>query len=375
MLAKTALATALITTTVSCAQLSGEERQRARPLSCPTTPSPDLLDLSLCICEGFDDVGVLEVGPIDPATPAAVGINGAARFVNGAIIDGDLIAHQRIDGVVDLDVSGDVATAGDAGFVGDFSAGGDMEVGGDLHAVGEFAVGGTLRVGGETSLLGAAQVGATEPLASAPGAPCDCDAASFFDVAAAVAGAASANDNDAAGLPLELSQVGASELVLGSGSYYFTGVDSVGSLKIVADGTVAIYIDGDLQTVGADSFELTDGSTLDLYVAGTVATVGNVAFGSERDPSAFRLYIGGPGSANMAVGDQDFYGAIYAPEAALAYVGDTSITGAVFTRSLDGVGALRIGYAAPEPGECEPPEDDGGDDGGDDGDDGTPPVD
>lgn len=369
MLAKTALATALITTTIGCTDLS-EPRQRAQALSCPTTPSPDLLDLSLCICEDFDDVGVLEVGPIDPATPAAVGINGAARFVNDAIIDGALSAHLGIDGVGDVDVSGDVQTGSNAGFVGDFSAGGDMEVGGDLHAVGQFAVGGALRVGGETSLLGISQVGATEPLAAAPGAPCDCDPASFFDVAAEVAAAAGANDNAAAGLPLELSQIGASEIVLGSGSYYFTDVASVGALRIVADGTVAIYIDGDLATVGADSFELTDGSTLDLYVAGTVATVGNVAFGSERDPAAFRLYIGGEGSANLAVGNQDFHGAIYAPEAALAYVGDTSITGAVFTRSIDGVGALRIGHAAPEPGECEPPEDDGDDDG----DSGTPPV-
>lgn len=358
MLAKT-LATALAATTaVACTDLGDSGRTRARALSCPTSPSQDLLDLSLCICEDFDDVGTLEVGPIDPADPAAVGINGSARFVNDAIIDGSLNAFGGFDGVGAVDVSGDVLTAASASFVGGFSAGGDMEVGGDLSAVGEFAVGGALRVGGATDLFGTPQIGAEEPLSAAPDAPCDCDAASFFDVAAAVADAATANDNDAAGLPAEIAEIGDSELVLGSGSYYFTDLDSVGAMRIVADGTVAIFVDGDLDAVGAESFELTAGSTLDLYVAGSVRTVGNVAFGSEAEPGAFRLYIGGAGAANLAVGDQTFFGGIYAPEAALAYVGATEITGAVFARDLDGVGDLKIGYAAPSEGDCEPPDDD-----------------
>jgi hypothetical protein len=371
LLAKTATAAALaaITTTIACSGLD-DRPTRAQALSCPTTPAPDLLDLSLCICEDLDDVGTLEVGSIDPAVPAAVGVNGSARFVNDAVIDGALNVFGGIDGVGELDVSGDLLTASNASFVGAASAGGDMEVGGDLSAVGGLGVGGALRVGGETSILGASQIGSEEPLAATPNAPCGCDAAGFFDVRAAVAAAAAANDNAAAGLPTEINSLGDSELILGSGSYYVTDLDSVGSMRIVADGTVAIYVDGDLRSVGAERFELTPGSTLDLYVAGAVATVGNVAFGAEADPGAFRLYVGGDDAAHLAVGAQRFFGAIYAPEAALAYVGDTEITGAVFARDLDGVGAIKIGYAAPSAGECEEPPGDGDDDDGG----ATPPV-
>jgi len=65
----------------------------------------------------------------------------------------------------------------------------------------------------------------------------------------------------------------------------------------------------------------------------------------------------------VSVGEQQLNGYIYAPRAAIDYVGDTVINGGLFARTLDGVGDLTVRYYGPadtaeetcEPVEEEPP--------------------
>src|SRR5262249_41239833 len=129
------------------------------------------------------------------------------------------------------------------------------------------------------------------------------------------------------------------------------------------DGAVALYIDGDLDSIGAERIKLSPGAQLDLYVSGTVKTIGYVNAGDAANPSAFRLYIGSGNRLTLSVGFQKFAGSIYAPKATIAYVGDTIVEGGLFANNLVGVGLLTIAAAspvAPSPGTCMPPGNGGG---------------
>jgi hypothetical protein len=114
------------------------------------------------------------------------------------------------------------------------------------------------------------------------------------------------------------------------------------------EGAVTLAIDGSLVAVGSDKIELAPGATLDLYVAGSVETAGNVQLG-DNDPSAFRLYVGGgsDGKDHMLVhaGEQTFRGLIYAPSATVAFAGVTVVEGSIFASDLDYAGTLTVGYA------------------------------
>ena len=164
--------------------------------------------------------------------------------------------------------------------------------------------------------------------------------------------------------------MGQTDVTLPTGSYYFDKVEFVGSSKVTIQGAVALYIDGRLQTVGQDRFNVPAGSTLDLYVSGGVEQVGSTSLAA-GDPGSFRLYVGGTTPVLVGVGQQRISGLIYAPTADLKFVGDTEIDGAVFAKTLDGVGRFTIRHASvtpPPPGVCP-----GGDGGTPPTDAGTPP--
>ena len=333
-------------------------------VSCPDSPAGDVFENVVCICDDVRDVGELLVGT-NTGDPATVGVNGEVHFVNRAEIRGDVVAFTKYSAVTDSHIDGNLITAGGADMVAHLDVGGDLEVGANLSAVGGLRVGGALRVGGESTILGTEDIGSEEAYGNTPAQPCDCNPDTFFDVAGAVAAAATNNDNAAINIGTSLTAVGVNRLDLGSGSYYFDEFAAVGDTQILIDGAVAIYVEGDLTSVGEQSFHIMDGSTLDLYVSGTVATVGNTTLGDPSDPSAFRLYVGGSGSMSLGVGRTRFNGSIYAPEAVLAYVGDTEVRGALFAKELNAVGRLTLGYAAPgDPGDdCPDPGDDDGPDG------------
>jgi len=190
------------------------------------------------------------------------------------------------------------------------------------------------------------------------GPPCGCDDDQILDVNAEIEAARTDNDNQVAGLPSDIASIGWTRMRLTSGRYYFGDISTIGATVLDIDGTVAIYIDGDLESVGAEWIHIRDGATLDLYVGGRVRTIGHVSLGDASDPSAFRLYIGGADAPTVSVGNKQFNGSIYAPRAMIRYVGNTNIRGSLFARELEGTGNLTIGYAAPlDPEEdCDEPE-------------------
>ena len=177
-----------------------------------------------------------------------------------------------------------------------------------------------------------------------PGPPCGCGAEKVLDVAAAIERAKGKNDNAAAGLSLD--HVGRQTLTLGSGSYFFDGIETVGQHTLTVDGAVALYVSGSFEAVGQTGIVLTKGSTLDLYVDGDVSMVGDSSFGSAAGPGAVRLYVAGERKLQL-VGKQKVVGSIYAPASDLELVGETTFEGALFARNVDGVGRLSVTFAAP----------------------------
>jgi hypothetical protein len=121
----------------------------------------------------------------------------------------------------------------------------------------------------------------------------------------------------------------------------------VGRLNLVVTRPSALYVDGDFETVGDDRLAVSEGASLDLYVAGRLENVGRWAVSEGTLAGVVRLYVGGPGGLVQSVGSRDFVGALYAPSAPVELVGDTSFRGALFAKSLSGVGELTVDYAAP----------------------------
>jgi hypothetical protein len=319
--------------------------------SCPTSPAPAIFTNALCLCRDFVDVGYLEVGASAAPGNPSVGVNGVTRFANGARIAGGWAAFGGAEDAGDSRIGGNFVTPQGLTVAANFEVAKDLSVGGTLSGAGRLAVGGALRVGGADQLIGFEQVASSGAYAAPAGPPCPCDPSQLLDVAGKVAAAKSTNNNGA------LASIGVTDLHLPTGSYYFTDLDVIGLTRLHIDGAVALYIDGDLDAVGADRIALAPGATLDLYVSGAVRTVGWLGAGDPSNPSAFRVYIGGAHDLTLSVGAQTFAGSIYAPLSTIAYVGDTRIEGGLFAKQLYGVGVLRIDAAqpsAPPPSTCAP---------------------
>jgi hypothetical protein len=324
-------------------------------------PTETMGTFGLCLCDGFGKVGRLEVLEGEPGMPASVGVNGKTSVVDTAYVEGSWHAYQGFDSVTSSVIRNDVVTTSAFSWVGEQVVGGDLVVGGDVTGVGSLDVGGALRAAGAVEVIGPQSVASKGSYSAPAGPPCPCQGESFFDVAAAVDLARSANDNASIGLSSDgLLGVGQTELVLPTGAFYLDEIATVGQLRLRVEGQAALYVGGSLASVGEDSISLAAGATLDLYVSGSVATVGNVVLGNPDEPAAFRLLIGGDDGVMLNVGKQSFYGHIYAPTAPLGYVGDTEIDGSLFADRLDGVGELTIRHVSasgPPEEVCDPGDD------------------
>jgi hypothetical protein len=327
--------------------------------ACGTTPAPALFEHALCLCEDFLDVGLARIGP--GRDPASIAVNGRSASVSRTVIEGDFIAHGGLDAVADFEVRGNLASSEDIDWVGLLRVDGDLSAGGDVRGVGSLEVEGNVAIGGRRGTIGLESVGGNASYVAPAGPPCNCDPSTFLDIPAMVALARTDNDNDARGIdPERIVAIGDVKLELTTGRYYFSDVATIGRARLVIDGAVSIYLDGDLAAIGDGRIELSPGSSLDMYVSGNVATVGKIALGDPSDPSAFRLYIGGARPVKVAVGLTEIAGSIYAPQAEILWVGATALDGALFARDLAGVGLLDINYTRPvavdvEPDECPPP--------------------
>jgi len=329
------------------------------PPACNPGSAPTLFDNALCVCGDMKDVGAVLVKAGTTKDPPSMGVNGTYKVINHSGIDGSLVAFNGMEAIANIEVRDDLKTNHNVNFAGRVQVGKDMMVGGNLSGVGYLDVGGTLGVAGSDGVLGGKKIGKLGGF-SAVAPPCDCSPGKVLDVKAAVAQARSANDNTKAGLPQNpVNAIGVAKLILNTGSYYLGSKASIGYTKITVNGAVKLYIDGDLDAIGHDRISITNSSTLELFISGDLHTVGHVLMGDKHHPAALRVYVGGSQKVTLQVGNQVFRGSLYAPGAALAYVGRTKIEGSLLARTLDSVGLLELYFSRPTTDDsgktCTPP--------------------
>ena len=340
-----------------CGQLdaqsqSGRPGDPAAPLANPICDATDAKAAfgtnAVCVCEDLNLVGKGFVARAMVDAPANVGVNGKSWVIGVHEIGGSLIAMKGIGGIGKLTTQGNFSTAGDVLGVGLVTVKGDMMVGGTVNGVALIDVAGTLGVKDESKLFGTQRSARRGPYVE-PTQPCACGAPAV-DVAAKVAEAKST------ATPLgDTTSLGKTELTLKSGRYYTDSLANLGVLNLTVDGAVAISVGGSLDTLGLQRINLTPGSTLDLYLAGGLATLGWSVFGEGATPGTVRMFVGGQRKLSLAAGLQPLNASIYAPTSVVALVGDTHLGGAIFAREIAGAGRLTVDYAPPAetaPGQC-----------------------
>jgi hypothetical protein len=348
--AKSAFVSTLLLLTACAAEtpppVAGETQQKV--LGC--FPDGTEGDYAVCLCDNFVDVGLLTLRQNVEGHPASIGVNGRSYVKNLSYVEGSWISYGGFDEAVASTVRDDQVTSEDLTWTGALKVGGDLVVGGKLRGVGGLKVGGALKVGGSSTVVGLKSIGSVGSYASsAPQAPpCGCDSNSIFDVAKAVEFAKKNSDNATVGFsPEGMVEVGISEMKLTSGRYYIKDLTQIGNIRLNIEGNVAIFVSDSVKSIGNEHFSVAHGSSLDLYVAGSVASVGNVGYGNLMEPGLFRLFVGGAAPILVNVGNQKFSGHIYAPTAEVTYVGNTVIRGSIFAERLHGLGNLVVEYTGP----------------------------
>jgi hypothetical protein len=315
------------------------------PNYCPGSPGGNLIANALCLCGDLRDIGNFVVDANSPTASGSIGVNGASTLINHLDVAGSYVAYGGLSDAGDTVVHESLTCAADVGIAGNVEVTHDLSVGGNLSGFGRVAVAGTLRVGGADQMIGFQQIAAKGGY-TAPALPCPCDPASLFDVAGAIA-AAKASSSTTVLATLPSGTIGVQDIELPSGVYYQADAATIGYERLHVTGAVSLYVDGRLDEIGADRIVIDPGASLDLYVAGSVNTVGYAGLGDKSAPAAFTLYIGGSDPVTVSIGAQFFHGSIYAPRANIVYIGDTHIQGGLFANQLSGTGQLVIGGQVP----------------------------
>ncbi|MBK6691277.1 MAG: hypothetical protein IPG50_03615 [Myxococcales bacterium] len=315
--------------------------------TCPYAPANAVFQRAICVCNDLSLSGSLET-KATLGGAADVGVNGAFSASSTARIGGALIAHDGVQISGDVEVKTDLATAKNVVDSGSLRVTRDLVGGGNVWSSGDLHVGGALKLGGELVTSGASSVGARAAYPAPVMEPCGCEGKTLFDVKARVAAAKAQNDNGkVTGVGDDVVTSGQGQLTLPTGNYYVKSLSTSGSHKLKIDGAVALHVDGDFVVSGAEAIEIAKGASLDLFVAGNLASSGDLALGEGAEAGAFRVYVGGTEVAHS--GSQRLHGLLYAPHARVGFSGGVDVVGAVFAKELAVSGSLVVDYRGATP--------------------------
>jgi hypothetical protein len=288
--------------------------------------------------------------PIDGLLPrsffAALGTDENWQVSGHADIPGTLV----VAGTGEAQFSRPSHVLGNARFAGALLPASALWISGDAFADGDVtggvAVDGTLHVPAAATVAASVSARAItrEPVAAvAP--PCDCAAGHVLDVATEVFARRTNNAN--AFLPTStdvLADVVTSQsLTWPCGEYYLDTLRTEvgGALVLVIRGHVGIFVAGDVNLNDTFTVMLDEGATLDLFVAGSLFTTGQV-FGSQTSPAHVRLWVGGP---TVSLPAHSQFGAfVYAPGAVFSAGADLTFSGSLFVNKLSVIGDVHIDY-------------------------------
>jgi cytoskeletal protein CcmA (bactofilin family) len=310
---------------------------------------------ALCVCEDIALASVLETDGFDSSLVAAGvdgGRGGGSVGVNGRYAN---LAVSRLGG--SLYAGGNVTPIGDHDFRGMLQCGGNATAAGDVHVFHDAYVAGNItgvrfRIDGDLHVPASSVVGLSvdaenvvrQPVTVPP--PCRCDPADLVDIAGFIAARATSNDNGAIGLtPDAWASVSTpTDVVLPCGRYYVDAISVVSSLTLHATGRTALYVAGDLRTLGSFRVVLDNpAAEFDLFVGGNMALGGVLRLGSEDYPSRVRTYVAGEGDITLG-GDLRLGGNLYAPRARVVAAGPLEVFGSIFARALLEAGVVKVHY-------------------------------
>ena len=310
---------------------------------------------ALCTCEAYvastpliTDSYDSAAGPYMPGgTTGDVGIDALIQASAQLQIGGSLAVAGAAGAALlaDLHVAHDLAIGGHLGSGVAVTAGGDAQIAGDIDLA-SLGVAGTLTVPASATVSGPVTASSTvrAPVTVAP--PCACGDSDLVDIPTFVTDHVTDNQDALIGLaPDRLTGfTGGATLDLPCGIYYLGPVHGDGALTLRITGRVALLVSGDFTLSAPFTVELaTDDAELDLMVSGLLSSNQAMTIGRADHPSRTRVYIGGTGTIDLS-GDSSIAANIYAPRAAVALSGTTTLFGSLFVRRLDQAAPVTIHY-------------------------------
>jgi len=310
---------------------------------------------ALCTCEAYvastplvTDSYDSAAGPYMPGgTTGDVGIDDLLQASAQLQIGGAFVIAGAAGAALlaDLHVAHDLAVGGHLGSGIAVTAGGDAQIAGNIDLA-SLTVAGTLTVPSSSTIAGTVTASSTvrAPVTVTP--PCACGASDLVDIPMFVSD--HATDNQDALINLSPDRLtgyqGDQTLDLPCGIYYLGPVNGNGALTLRITGRVALLVSGDMALSAPFTVELaTDDAELDLMVSGLLSSNQAMTIGRADHPSRTRVYIGGTGTIDLS-GDSSIASNIYAPRAAIALSGTTTIYGSLFVRRLDQAAPVTIHY-------------------------------
>ena len=128
-----------------------------------------------------------------------------------------------------------------------------------------------------------------------------------------------------------------------AGDYRMTRLRNT-SGNIIINGQVRLYVQGDVVFSGSSTFEITPGSSVEVYVTGSV-TVGGGGVVNTSGKAANNLWFGTTTSSSWSLsGNGSFVGVGYAPQAVLSLGGNPNYMGAFVAREIDIGGGGGVHY-------------------------------
>jgi hypothetical protein len=274
-----------------------------------------------------------------------VGLNGMLTVSAGADIYGTLWASSSSGTTAStpLNVYQELHAGGAVGTSTAITVADDAYVSGNIG--GKVSIGKTLYQPASGTRAAAVTYGALVTAPVSVPAPC-CGPPDQVPVAGIVASAASKNDDVTAGFTSTVLAKGSTvqRLDLPCGSYYFTEIAPQNRLTIVGHGHTAIFVQGDVSSSTPIQITLDPGTTLDVFIAGTINVSQVLSLGNPNYPALMRVYVGTSGAlafsqtANIAA---DFY-AMYAHPVSWSQA--ATVYGSVYVGDFIGSQVTRIHY-------------------------------
>ena len=311
---------------------------------------------SICSCTDVNIAGYLTTRSFDSRDDPEVIEAGAPVSVNNTYSTSgytDVGGTFTVTGAQSTNFAGYLSVGGDLRFGGDMSAAGYLEVVRDAWLLGDVTVPGYINIHRDLHqapgrrLMAVVTVGGERYNESFDlDLPCRCGPGDVLDIEDLVEQGRIDNDNASIGLdPAVLNNVvGVGvELELDCGRFYLEQIGGVGGITIRILGHTALFVDGDVNALGALNVEMGPEGELDLFVRGNLVTIGAGSFGSSDRPAMSRIYVGGEGDV-VLIGAAEFVGNVYAPRSRITAVGAAFVYGSLFGHRIDMPGALMVHY-------------------------------